>query len=281
MTGMSILPPAYLVEDSHFGTELMEPPREVVSKYFIPELRLREIIDEGPNDSLEELVRQAATGLYDSLDIPLDDIGVAGSILWKGHHPGHSDVNMNIYGFDNSWKLHDNYEVVRDLTEGSRLRELPDWKHAILRVQSRVPVMRTEDLQNLFTRRKALCLDSMCIGITPILRPEEVPIQHGSESYESLSTEPIKIVMNIESTDYGLFHPSIYEGRSETLDIIEGERVSRILVYDGAFGGLLRPEDRVEVTGILQRVTRGDEVLYQIMVGTKNGAGKEFIRLVS
>jgi predicted nucleotidyltransferase len=279
--GMSILPSDYLVEDTHFGTELMEPPRGMVSKYFKPELRLREILDERPKDPLEELVSQGATALHDALSTPFDDIGVAGSILWKGHEPGHSDVNMNIYGFDNSWNLYNNYESVRDMTDGSRLRELPDWENAISRVKSRVPVIRTEDLQNLFIRRKALCLDSMCIGITPILRPEEAPIQHSTESYVSLSTDPVTITMDIESTDYGIFHPAIYEGWSETLDLIGGERVSRILVYDGAFGGLLRPEDRVEVTGIVQKVERRDESLYQVMVGTKIGAGREFIRLVS
>ena len=278
--GMSILPTDYLVEDSHFGTELMEPPREVISKYFKPELRLREILDEGPKDTLEELVHRGAAALHDTLDIPFDDIGVAGSILWKGHEPGHSDINMNVYGFESSWKLHNNYETVRDLTEGSRLRELPDWEHAISRVHSRVPIMRTEDLQNLFTRRKALCLDSMCIGITPILYPDEVPIQHSSESYASLSSEPVTITMDIKSSDYGIFHPAIFEGSSEPLNAIAGEIVSRILVYDGAFGGLLKPEDRVEVTGTLQKVTRGDEILHQMMVGTKSGAGKEFMRLI-
>ncbi|MGY5865778.1 MAG: hypothetical protein RTV41_14340 [Candidatus Thorarchaeota archaeon] len=279
--GMSILPADYTVEDPHFGTELMEPPREVISKYFKPELRLREILDEGPKDSLEELVHRGATALHDTLEIPFDNIGVAGSILWKGHEPGHSDVNMNVYGFESSWKLHSNYESVRDQTDGSRLRELPDWEHAISRVHARVPIMGIEDLQNLFTRRKALCLDSMCIGITPILHPEEVPIQHGSESYLSVSTEPVTITMDIVSADYGIFQPAIYECSSEPLDVIAGEKVGRILVYDGAFGGLLRPDDRVEVTGTLQKVIRGDEILYQMMVGTKSGAGKEFIRLIS
>ncbi|MHA2046560.1 MAG: hypothetical protein ACW99G_17370 [Candidatus Thorarchaeota archaeon] len=279
--GMDLLPADYLFDDSHFGTELMEPPREVVSKYFKPELRIGEILDEGPKDSLEELVHRGATALHESLDIPLEDLGVAGSILWKGHEPGHSDVNMNVYGFENSWKLHNNYETVRERTQGSSLRELPDWEHAMSRVHSRVPIMDTEDLQSLFARRKALCLDSICIGITPILRPAEIPIEHGSESYVSLSTEPITLTMDIKSTDYGIFHPAIYEGSSEPQDSIGGEQVSRILVYDGAFGGLLRPEDRVEVTGTLQKVIRNDEILYQMMVGTKSGAGKEFIRLIS
>ena len=87
--------------------------------------------------------------------------------------------------------------------------------------------------------------------------------------------------MDIDTTDYGIFHPAIYEGHSEPLGVADGERVNRILVYDGAFGGLLKPGDRVEVSGILQKVSRGDETLYQIMVGTKSGAGKEFIRLYS
>ncbi len=87
--------------------------------------------------------------------------------------------------------------------------------------------------------------------------------------------------MDIDSTEFGIFHPAIYEGHSEPLNAIDGERVNRILVYDGAFGGLLKTGDRVEVSGTLQKVIRGDEILYQIMVGTKSGAGKEFIRLCS
>ncbi len=277
--GMNILPSEYLIEDSHFGTSLLEPPREIVSKYFKPELRLKEILEEDPKDSLEKLVHRGANVLHDSLGISFDNLGVAGSILWKGHDPVRSDINMNIYGFDSSWMLHDNYETLTERTSGTRLRELPDWEHAISRVHTRVPIMKSKDLENLFTRRKALCLDSICIGITPILQPEEAPIQHGSESYTSLSAEPVTVTMEIESTDYGIFHPAIYEGQSEPLVTIRGECVTRILVYDGAFGGLLYPNDRVEVTGTLQKVTRGDEFLYQIMVGTKNGAGKEFIRL--
>jgi predicted nucleotidyltransferase len=89
--------------------------------------------------------------------------------------------------------------------------------------------------------------------------------------------------MEIENADFGIFHPAIYEGQSPPLDAVGGESVSRIMVYDGAFGGLLRTGDRVEVTGSLQRVvpTNGTPPFYQIMVGTKSGAGKEYIRLLT
>jgi predicted nucleotidyltransferase len=281
--GMSLLPHNYIVKDPHFSTDLLEPPKTNVAKYFSPEIRLKEIIESGSKDPLEELAKRGAETLHDALGIQYDHIGVAGSILWQGHNLEKSDINMNIYGFDASWTLYKNYESLIEGREGARLRELPDWQHAMARVHARIPIMKSEDLQNLFTRRKALCLGDVCIGITPILLPDEAPIQHGSESYTTISTEPLTIKMEIESVEFGIFHPAIYEGRSPSLEIIDGDSVSRIMVYDGAFGGLLRTSDHVEVTGTLQKVvpTNRDDPFYQIMVGTKSGAGKEFIRLVS
>ncbi|MFW9974521.1 MAG: hypothetical protein ACFFDQ_04615 [Candidatus Thorarchaeota archaeon] len=281
--GMNILPPDYIVEDPHFGTDLLEPPRKIVAKYFSPEIRLKEILDIGPSDPLEELVRRGADILHDALGIPYDTIGVAGSILWKGHNLERSDVNMNIYGFDPSWILHNNYDSLMEGRMDARLRELADWQHAMNRVHARVPILKSEDLQNLFARRKALCLADVCIGITPILLPDEIPIQHGDESYFAISTKPISITMEIQRDEFGIFHPAIYEAQSLPLDMLDGNSVSRIMVYDGAFGGLLRTGDRVEVIGTLQRVTptNGNPSFYQIMVGTKSGAGKEYIRLLT
>jgi predicted nucleotidyltransferase len=56
------------------------------------------------------------------------------------------------------------------------------------------------------------------------------------------------------------------------------------MVYEGSFRGLIKSGDRVEASGIIQRVTPSDpndEVFHQIMVGSKVGAGREFIRLVN
>jgi predicted nucleotidyltransferase len=280
--GMSLLPDGYIIEDSHFGTDLLQPPRERVAKYFSPEIRLKEIIQGGPTDPLEELAKNGADALHDALGISFDHIGVAGSILWKGHSLDRSDINMNIYGFDSSWKLHNNYEALTEVRDDARLRELEDWKHAMARVHDRVPIMKSEDLQNLFTRRKALCLGDICIGITPILLPGEVPIHHESETYAAVSTEPVTVKLDVVNTDYGIFHPAIYETQSQPLDMISGDSVSRIMVYDGAFGGLIRTGDKIEVTGTIQKVVpkSGASPFYQIMVGTKSGAGKEYIRLL-
>ena len=118
----------------------------------------------------------------------------------------------------------------------------------------------------------------------PVLLPDETPITHGSESYTTVTSSPVHVEVEVTSDEYGLFLPALYEGYSDSLDVIEGNHVSRIMVYEGSFRGLIRKGNKVEVSGIIQRVTptgASGETFYQMMVGSKVGAGKEFIRLVS
>jgi predicted nucleotidyltransferase len=277
--GMSKLPQNYTVFDSHFQTELVEPPRTMVKDYFSSEKRLIEIIEE-PKDTLEDLVKKAAETIHDGLNMSMDCIGISGSILWKGHNPKYSDINMNIYGFKESWYLYDNYANLENKEAQTRIRSLPEWNMGMERVKKRIPSLDMSDLQTLFSRRKAIYVKDQCIGITPILKPEEVPINHGSESYTTLIQEPVKLSLVVEDADYGIFHPSILQTRPET---VEEVTVTRIMIYDGAFGGLFRKNDLIEVSGTLQKVIHTDTNTesHQLMVGTKAGSGKEYVRLVS
>ena len=277
--GMEKLPANYTVFDSHFQTDLVEPPRNMVADYFRSELRLVEILEE-PKDVLEELVKKAAETIHDELKISMDSIGISGSILWKGHNPKYSDINMNVYGFKESWNMYDNYANLESKESQTRIRNLPEWNTGMERVKKRIPFLDLNDLQRLFSRRKAIYVKDQCIGITPILRPEEAPVGHGSESYTTLTQNPVISSMLVENADYGIFHPAILRTKPV---IVEGVTVTRIMIYDGAFGGLFRKDDRIEVSGTLQKVTTPDSKAesHQLMVGTKAGSGKEYIRLLS
>ena len=281
---MAALPERYLIKDSHFGSTLIEIPREDVTHYFSPEIRLREILEDGPKDRLEELTGIMSETLHEALGVPMDNLGVAGSIAWKGQNLSHSDINMNIYGFAESWQLQNSYDIISESYDYMRLRINQEWEKGVSRVAERIHSLTRKDIEALFSRRRALYCHERCIGVTPILLPGEAPITHGSESYLTLSQTPLRTVMEIEDNRYGIFHPALYEGFSEPLELIQGKQAVRIMVYDGAFGGLFYPGDRVEVVGTLQRVDSADEnsePFYQIMVGTKDGAGIEHIKLLN
>jgi predicted nucleotidyltransferase len=84
--------------------------------------------------------------------------------------------------------------------------------------------------------------------------------------------------MVVENADFGIFHPAIYTTEPAMID---GISVTRIMIYDGAFCGLFKKGDRIEVSGTLQRVdlSTGDEN-HQLMIGTKSGSGKEYVKLL-
>ncbi|MGY5874336.1 MAG: hypothetical protein RTU30_01200 [Candidatus Thorarchaeota archaeon] len=277
----NIIPSKYVVDDRHFGMKLLEIPKTDVAKYFSPEIRLSEIVSEGPKDAVEERVRAIADAIHDTLGTSYDVLGVTGSVVWNAHDPRWSDVNLNIYGFENSWLLQDNYEEVTEQTKGICLRTDEGWVRRITRVSSRIPDMSNNDLVKLYDRRTEFSHDGQFITVMPVLYPEEAPIKHGSERFELLTQEPVEVSMDIETVDYGIFQPSVYEGQSEPVGIIDENTVSRILIYDGDFRGMLREGDRVAIMGSIQRVVPHDsEPFYQVMVGTKSGAGREHIRII-
>ncbi len=279
--GLEIVPAGYLVEDTYFGTILLEIPFENITEHYKPDSRLEEILTHGPEDKLEDAVAGMATALHDQLGIPLKDIGVAGSIAWKGHNPEFSDINMNVYGFENSWNLQRNHEKA-SMDTHVRLRNLEEWDTGISRVVNRIPSLSVEDMKRLFARRFAFYYDEQCIGVTPVLWPEEAPISHGDETYTQASPEPLRINFEVENADYGLFHPSLLVGKALT-DTPENKLVSRVMIYDGAFTGLFSTGDILEVSGTLQRVVSAAKEVpefYQLMVGTKDGARREYIRFI-
>jgi predicted nucleotidyltransferase len=272
----------YIIEDSHFGTTLLEVPRADVAKYFSPELRLREILEEGPQDTLEASTKQMAEALHDTLRIPFERLGIAGSIVWKAHNPLYSDINMCVYGFDYAWQLNHGYSELEDQNEHIRLKRVSEWTELINRIVERVDGFFFEDMHLLFTRRKELCYENRCIGVMPILLPEETPIPYGSESYIKVTPKPVKISLEIKDSEYSIFLPALYEVDSKPHDRINGEPIRRIMVYEGSFRGLIQPGDKVEVVGTIQKVVpKGSaDDFYQVMVGTKEGARQEYIRVI-
>ncbi|MCK5150217.1 MAG: hypothetical protein KAQ65_00190 [Candidatus Thorarchaeota archaeon] len=278
--GLEIVPSEYLVEDTHFGTTLLEVPHTHVAEHYKPNDRLEEILGQGPKDELESAVAGMAEVLQGQLGLSISDIGVAGSIAWKGHNPEFSDINMNVYGYESAWKLQKNYQQASE-DDHVRLRTLEEWNMGISRVLNRIPALSANDLRKLFARRLAFYFDDQCIGVTPVLQPEEAPIMHGSESYSQLASELVQITFHVENADYGIFHPALLKGQSKSLQNFNGIEITRIMVYDGAFTGLFFPGDEIEVYGTLQKVTPNTsdrEEMYQLMVGTKDGAGREYIR---
>ncbi|MEM2142417.1 MAG: hypothetical protein QXQ81_04090, partial [Candidatus Thorarchaeota archaeon] len=178
--------------------------------------------------------------------------------------------------------LHENIDSLMDPQDVHRVGH-ESWMRKIKALTSGVSSMTDADIAMLSERRRLVFHRGTSVGITPVLYPDEAPIVHGSEYYRTISDSPVTLRLEIVDDTYGLFTPSIYSCIGAGDGARGPHRVERLMIYEGAFKGLLRSGDIVEVTGSLQSVIDPNDHLvkfHQIMVGTKSGVGKEGIRIL-
>ena len=110
--------PQYLVHNPVFGEELMEVPVEQVARHYQPTRGLAELRSRSDLNSLEKFV-EFADFVVGAAHVPRGKVGVSGSAL-VGLASSSSDLDMVVYGVDNSFKIND---LLRgQLEEGKRFK---------------------------------------------------------------------------------------------------------------------------------------------------------------
>ena len=117
--------PRYLWTDPATGLRFSHVPEDAVTRHYVPEQRLAEIVA-SPADSLERETRDLATLLARAGRTAPRALGVSGSILLGLHNPAFSDIDLLIYGADHARRLR---AAIDDLA-GEGLVPLPDERRA-------------------------------------------------------------------------------------------------------------------------------------------------------
>jgi len=108
--------PEYILDCPVRDIEVSWVPKNKVKKYYHPFDRLEEIKKKGPKDPLEERLIKLASLLEDSTGIE-GSIGVTGSILTGTHNPKFSDLDLTIYGSNESYEVK---KAILELKEASK-----------------------------------------------------------------------------------------------------------------------------------------------------------------
>ena len=105
MQHLSKTKPNYIYYDNYFNIKFISVPKSEIRKHYIPEGKLKEIINKPSRDPLEQDLIELVNYLSEISDINLKYFGISGSILLNIHNPKYSDIDLMVYGRDNSFKL--------------------------------------------------------------------------------------------------------------------------------------------------------------------------------
>jgi predicted nucleotidyltransferase len=249
-------------------------PREDVLRYYHPKERLDSILREGASDTLEEKLVSLVEFLKDETVVSTSDLGVTGSILTKTHNPSFSDIDLTLHGISATNTIK---KVIKDIRRANsefepfNNRQISEWCSDRAK---RFP-LSFDDLKLIARRRwNYAYYKKTYVSFHPIRQDSEIDEVYGDLIY--FPKGPVFGTASISNSNESAFLPAIY--KIEETDTELDLDIKQLVSYEGMFSDIFRAGERVEFSGILEKVS-GRDNFYQILIGG-SGSKNSYIKLV-
>jgi len=271
--------PHYLFYSDVYGIEMSAVPKEFISKHYIPERKLEVLFHKSKPDKLQRLVTEFVSSLSEISGVPKSEFGVTGSVLLDIHNPEFSDIDLTVYGRRNSVALK---RALREASAKSEKgisclagKELEVWCE---RKTKTYPLNKAVAMSLYLRKWNIGKFYGTNFSIHPVKTEEEVGDKYGDKNYVALGELTIRATIS-EDLD-SMFLPAVYEVGD--VDVVCGGSevdVESVVSYESLYADLAGKGERIEARGKLEKVTdnRNDRVSYRVLVGSPQGAGREYI----
>ncbi|MFX0168168.1 MAG: nucleotidyltransferase domain-containing protein [Candidatus Hodarchaeota archaeon] len=260
--------PDYVALDRVRGFELPLVPWKNLIAYYLPEVRLAEII-RNPQDPLESKTSSLVTLLSEESGVPENRFGITGSLLLDLHNPMFSDIDLLVYGRENAHQLRN---AMDDLFGENKVKpyspeEIQGWQQRQVNTLG-IPSKYSESIAWSFWQRGRF--DQTVFSISPVRTDAEIMNQYGREMYSAIETVEVTATI-IESRD-NLFVPARYLVGDITIEEgdVELPALTEVTSFEGIFSSVFNEGDRVRIRGTAEAVRDADGNLLrnQVVVGT-------------
>jgi len=238
------------------GKEVISTLPSSIKKVYVPRECLRSLKRIKRKDSLQKTTLDIIDLLLSESSIILEDFGVHGSIALNMHTPK-SDVDLVVYGAKNFRKLE---KAIDKLVTAETLSYV---------FNNRLDAAR---------RCKGRYLDKIFM-YNAVRKPEEVNSKYGTYKYSPVTH--VKFHCTVKDDDEAMFRPAIYKIENykpvDSSSTLSKDKIpTRVVSMIGCYRNVAKKLDRIEVSGILERVEtiETSEVFHQVVVGTGTNEGE-------
>ena len=258
--------PYYLAYDPVCQAILQSVPRACVRRVYDPRQGLQDLLRSGC-DPVQEDALAFASVLQQESGIPWNGLGISGSVLIGVHTPG-SDLDVTVYGTQNSWAVH---QVMKRLLaqEAGPLRNF-DRPGVETLYSERVADTRMA-FADFVRMEKNKVIQGQFRGRSYFIRFLRVPTESG-ESYGDFRYAPlgqVGVTATVTDASESIFTPCRYS--LAAVRVVEGstvDDVSEIVSFRGRFCEQARAGDMIQARGTLERVHAKDgRVWHRLLLG--------------
>lgn len=225
-------------------------PLSSVKKNYVPSECLRTLIRKRRRDQLQEQALDLINILSSESSIPMEEFGIHGSIALNMHSP-QSDIDIVVYGSENFRRLE---KAIERLVNDRMLSYV---------FSNRLDV----------ARRFKGKYNGKIFMYNAVRKSAEVHSKYGAARYEQI--KPLKFRCEVKDDSEAMFRPATYKildykplNKSSELpkDLVPEIVLSMI----GCYRNVARKGDKIEVSGMLERVEdlETGNVYYHVVIGT-------------
>jgi predicted nucleotidyltransferase len=274
--------PQYLYDSSTLNTQISAVPKDCISQHHKPEVKLIDLFNHKPRDSLQFSVIKLVSAISQGTGIPAEHFGVTGSILTDIHQPSFSDIDLTIYGVKNGWKIR---QFLKDtFHECSKLftRHTPQERKRVLQRWSQRYLLTMEEAEQIYVRRWNYGFyHNTAFSIHPIQTRDEIEYHYSDRQFHPI--QMIEGQAKIVDTENSLFLPAIYEiSDFNSYDNQNTITIRQLVSYNGLYNGIFEEGETIQIRGKLEKVEdkQRQQEYYRILVGSLLAQGQDYIKPV-
>ncbi|MCP8317074.1 MAG: hypothetical protein H3Z51_09490 [archaeon] len=270
----------YIFYSDVFNTQMSAVPHDKIKEHYRPEHRLNEILKIKKPDKLQEKVIELSTLISKKSGIPISYIGVTGSILINIHKPEFSDIDLVVYGRDNSLKVKDMLLSLYDEKESNVQKLYGDALYKWCEEKTKDYPLTFDEAKKIYNRKWNYgSFKGTNFSTHSVRLDSEITELYGDKVFSP--TGMVKIRAIVSDTSESIFLPHNYS--LQRVIVEEGKKVQDIrkaTTYEGLYGGIFKIDDEIIAKGRLEKVfdKKAGEVYHQILVGSLEGRGMDYIK---
>ena len=267
----------YTYFDPYLQTEMTCVPRSSIVKHFKPRERLGQLRRQEKRSQLVDRLLSLVDLLSGGSGVQQESFGVTGSILLDIQQE-FSDLDLLVYGGRNFGSIRRCVEKLR--SEGSlgglSAKSQREWVERRLRGHPLAKGDVRRLLERTWTRGT---MHGTSFSLHAVRPEHEVTERYGDWRYRSLGLRRVRAT--VEDASEGCYMPALYRLKNAVTEE-EGLQVLELASYDGTLASVFRGGDELELCGKLEvgASTHGKPDRCRLVLGTLEGAGREFARLL-
>jgi predicted nucleotidyltransferase len=274
--------PCYLCYIDAWDINFSAIPLTKIYTHFCPEIKLLDLLKSPNKDSLQNKAVRLVEFLSKKSKIPISDFGITGSILIDLHNPEYSDIDLVVYGKENSFLLKESLLTsYRDpLSPIKRLsgKKLYEW----CSTKAEWYGLKIDEVYAIYDRKWNIGeFDGTLFSINPVKKDSELKEKYGTK--KSKFVRMIEAYATIEDSSDSIFYPAKYSIKDvKTISGKSFRDIKELISFEGFYCDIAFPNEKVYVKGRLEEVydVIQNETYYRIVVGSFEGKGFDTIKVI-